>query len=189
MLSVFGGQDSRPFNEQQSYVKESVKFAIKSVVQICTEWKIDLSKEVINESDNSSSQLTLEEKAFWMQVYTDYRISTSEGSFEQMEECNGGIDPSSSHRSSSIITDGGAVSISQQSNGLPPIREVVDDDEEMQATLNNMITDLTRVGKCFKSWNEVEKLVRQPREPIPTKSPLKPYKINLTLNLCLIRKK
>eukprot|EP01036_Dinobryon_divergens_P032001 gene32001-41500_t len=48
-----------------------------------------------------------------------------------MEECNGGIDPSSSHRSSSIISDGGAVSISQ-SNGLPPIPKVVDDDEEMQ---------------------------------------------------------
>eukprot|EP01036_Dinobryon_divergens_P032000 gene32000-41499_t len=74
LLSVFGGQDSRPFNEQQSNVKESVKFVIKYVVQICTEWKIDLSKEVINESGNSSSQLTLEEKAFWMQVYTDYRI-------------------------------------------------------------------------------------------------------------------
>ena len=64
LLSVFGGQDGRPFNEQQSNVKESVKFVIKSVVQICTEWKIDLSEEVINESDNSSSQLTLEEKAF-----------------------------------------------------------------------------------------------------------------------------
>ena len=123
MLSIFGRQETTPFQQQRSIVKDSVKFVIKSVLQICAEWKIDLSEDILNESDNSSSQLTLEDKAFWMQVFTDYRMP-SEVSFEKMEECNGGIDPSSSHRSSSIISD---TIIKKVQDGLTPNPKVADD--------------------------------------------------------------
>ena len=123
MLSIFGRQETTSFHQQQSIVIDSVKFVIKSVLQICAEWKIDLSEDILNESDNSSSQLTLEDKAFWMQVFIDYRMS-SEVSFEKMEECNGGIDPSSSHRSSSIISD---TIIKKVQDGLTPNPKVADD--------------------------------------------------------------
>eukprot|EP01036_Dinobryon_divergens_P033030 gene33030-42732_t len=123
MLSIFGRQETTPFHQQQSIVKDSVKFVIKSVLQICAEWKIDLSADILNESDNSSSQLTLEDKAFWMQVFIDYRMP-NEVSFEKMEECNGGIDPSSSHRCSSIISD---TIIKKVQDGLTPNPKVADD--------------------------------------------------------------
>ncbi len=105
LLSVLQKQKDPQFPDQKSMamVKDSVKFILKSVVQCCDEWSIDLSKDILNVPDNSSSNpLTPAEIAFWMKLWTDYVLSKEDSdSDSDVEMQDAAVVVSSSHSSHS----------------------------------------------------------------------------------------